>query len=127
MRRSSQQGISGPYAGTPFDFRQSHTIGERINSSDEQMKFGGGYDHNFVVNGAAGTLRPAARVLEPKSGRVMEVLTTEPGVQFYSGNFLDGSNKGKGRQAYEPPVWVLPGDPAFPRFSRTIRSSRVPL
>ena len=114
-----------PVAGTPFDFRQSHTIGERINSSDEQMKFGGGYDHNFVVNGAAGTLRPAARVLEPKSGRVMEVLTTEPGVQFYSGNFLDGSNKGKGgkqynrRYAFCLETQHFPDSPNHPKFPST--------
>ena len=91
-----------PVAGTPFDFRQPHTIGERINNtSDEQIKFGGGYDHNFVLNGDMGTLRPAARVVEPKSGRVLEVSTTEPGVQFYSGNFLDGSDKGKGGKPYQ--------------------------
>lgn len=89
-------------AGTPFDFRQPHLIGERIDAAgDQQIKFGGGYDHNFVVNGSMGTLRPAARVVEPKSGRVMEVSTTEPGVQFYTGNFLDGSVKGKGGKAYK--------------------------
>jgi aldose 1-epimerase len=90
-----------PVAGTPFDFRQPHLIGERINAAtDEQIKFGGGYDHNWVLNGNMGTLRPAARVLEPKSGRVMEVSTTEPGIQFYTGNFLDGAIKGKGGKAY---------------------------
>ena len=66
--------------GTPFDFRQPHTIGERIGVDDEQLKFGKGYDHNFVLNGFPGTPRLAARVIEPGSGRVMEVLTTEPGV-----------------------------------------------
>jgi aldose 1-epimerase len=90
-----------PVAGTPFDFRQPHLIGERINASgDEQIKFGGGYDHNWVLNGNMGTLRPAARVVEPKSGRVMEVSTTEPGIQFYTGNFLDGTIKGKGGKPY---------------------------
>jgi aldose 1-epimerase len=91
--------------GTPFDFTTTHTIGERIAAGDEQLKFGKGYDHNWVLNGwvkdgAAGRLRLAARVSEPNSGRVLEVLTTEPGLQFYSGNFLDGSNHGKGGQAY---------------------------
>jgi aldose 1-epimerase len=114
-----------PVAGTPFDFRQPHTIGERINSSDEQIKFGGGYDHNFVVNGAAGTLRPASRVFEPKSGRVMEVLTTEPGVQFYSGNFLDGSIKGKGGKPYNRRYGFcletqhFPDSPNHPNFPST--------
>ena len=84
--------------GTPFDFTQLTAIGARLKEDDEQIKFGQGYDHNFVVNGPAGTLRQAARVIEPKSGRVMDVLTTEPGVQFYSGNYLDGSKIGKGGQ-----------------------------
>ena len=86
--------------GTPFDFRQPHAIGERINAADEQMKLGLGYDHNFVLNGAAGTLRLAARVSEPSSGRVMEVLTTEPALQLYTGNFLDGTITGKGGKVY---------------------------
>lgn len=86
--------------GTPFDFRQPTVIGSRINAEDEQIKRGGGYDHNFVVDGAPGTLRLAARVSEPTSGRVLEVSTTEPGVQFYTGNFLDGTVKGKGGVAY---------------------------
>ncbi len=89
-----------PVAGTPFDFRKPHAIGERINNNDEQLKLGKGYDHNFVLNGAAGTLRLAARATDPSSGRVLEVLTTEPGLQFYTGNFLDGSVKGKGGRAY---------------------------
>lgn len=86
--------------GTPFDFRKPAAIGARINDADEQLKRGRGYDHNFVLNGAIGTLRPAARVVEPKSGRVLEVLTTQPGVQFYTGNFLDGSIRGKGGRPY---------------------------
>lgn len=86
--------------GTPFDFRQPHTIGERINARNEQLTLGRGYDHNYVVNGPAGALRLAARVTEPVSGRVMEVRTTEPGVQLYTGNFLDGSNIGKGGKVY---------------------------
>lgn len=79
-----------PVQGTPFDFRKPTAIGARINVNDEQLKFGGGYDHNFVLNGQMGTMRLAARVVEPKSGRTLEVHTTEPGIQFYSGNFLDG-------------------------------------
>jgi aldose 1-epimerase len=86
--------------GTRFDFHQPHTIGERIETPDEQLKFGKGYDHNFVVNGAPGSLRLAARVTEPKSGRVMNVFTTEPGIQFYSGNFLDGTLRGKSGKVY---------------------------
>ncbi|HET8547953.1 MAG TPA: aldose epimerase family protein, partial [Bryobacteraceae bacterium] len=88
-------------AGTPFDFRQAHEIGERIDSNDEQIRYGKGYDHNFVLNGNAGSLRSAARVTEPHAGRVLEVLTTEPGVQFYTGNFLDGSVRGKGGRSYQ--------------------------
>jgi aldose 1-epimerase len=87
--------------GTPFDFRKPHTIGERVDNKDEQLTLGNGYDHNFVLNGRAGTIRLAARVTESKSGRVMEVLTTEPGVQFYIGNFLDGTIKGKGDKVYQ--------------------------
>ena len=88
-------------AGTPFDFRKPTAIGARINSDDEQIKLGGGYDHNFVLRRKPGDpISLAARVEEPKTGRVMEVWTTEPGVQFYTGNFLDGSSHGKGGMAY---------------------------
>ena len=87
-------------AGGPFDFRKPMTIGSRITANDEQIKFGKGYDHNFVLNGEAGTLRQAVRVTEKTSGRVMDVYTTEPGVQFYTGNFLDGTLKGKGGKVY---------------------------
>src|ERR1043165_7967911 len=76
-------------AGTPFDFRKANTIGERINNDDQQLKFGNGYDHTWVINGHMGVLRQAAVVYEPTTGRQMEVWTTEPGVQFYTGNFLD--------------------------------------
>lgn len=86
--------------GTPMDFAAAHAIGERINQDDEQLKLGKGYDHNWVVDGSMGTLRPAARVYEPKTGRVLEVSTTEPGIQFYTGNFLDGSIHGKGGKVY---------------------------
>ena len=86
--------------GTPFSFLKSTAIGDRINGSDEQLKFGSGYDHNWIVNGASGVLRQAASVYEPTSGRVMDVLTTEPGIQFYTGNFLDGTLTGKSGKPY---------------------------
>jgi aldose 1-epimerase len=86
--------------GTPFDFTTPHPIGERINQSDEQLKFGKGYDHNFVLRKKDGELSLAALVAEPTSGRTMEVLTTEPGLQFYSGNFLTGKDVGKGGKPY---------------------------
>lgn len=88
-----------PVAGTPLDFRQPTPIGARIEADDEQMRFGQGYDHNFVVNGAPGELRLAARVTEPGSGRVLEVHTTQPGIQFYSGNLLP-TVTGKGGRTY---------------------------
>lgn len=86
--------------GTALDFLQPHAIGERIDATEEQIVFGKGYDHNFVLNHAAGTLGLAASVYEPTTGRAMEVYTTEPGVQFYTGNFLDGSITGKGGRVY---------------------------
>jgi aldose 1-epimerase len=90
-----------PVEGTPFDFRKSTPIGARINNDDQQLKFGNGYDHNWVMTKPAGQLGLMARVYEPTSGRVLEVSSTEPGLQFYSGNFLDGSIVGKGGQAYQ--------------------------
>ncbi|HJT66912.1 MAG TPA: aldose epimerase family protein [Pyrinomonadaceae bacterium] len=87
-------------AGTPFDFRKANTIGERINNDDEQLKFGNGYDHTWVIDSPMGTLRQAAVVYEPTSGREMEVWTTEPGVQFYTGNFLDAAIIGKSGKPY---------------------------
>ncbi len=85
-------------AGTPFDFRKSTAIGKRIDDENVQLKLGKGYDHNFVLDGSG--LRLAARVIAPATGRVMEVLTTQPGIQFYSGNFLDGKFHGKGGKVY---------------------------
>jgi aldose 1-epimerase len=87
-------------AGTPFDFTRATVIGDRIGQKNDQLTYGGGYDHNWVVRGKAGELRPAARVYAPKSGRVLSVETTEPGIQFYSGNFLDGTLVGKSGVAY---------------------------
>jgi aldose 1-epimerase len=89
-----------PVEGTPFDFRKPVAIGARIDAADEQLKAGGGYDHNFVLRGTMGVLRVVAKVAERKSGRVMDVLTTEPGIQFYSGNFLDGKFKGASGKPY---------------------------
>lgn len=90
-----------PVEGTPFDFRQPTAIGKRIHQAAEQLQFGGGYDHNFVLSGKQDAgLTLAARVVEPTSGRIMEILTKEPGIQFYCGNFLDGSNVGKGNKPY---------------------------
>lgn len=112
-----------PVAGTPFDFRTPTAIGARIGQNDEQLKFGGGYDHNWVINKPAGELALMAEVYEPKTGRVMEVLSTEPGLQFYSGNFLDGTITGKYGQVYahrtgfcmEPQHFPdSPNKPSFP-------------
>ena len=88
-------------AGTPMDFRNSRAIGSQIGEPYDQLGFTGGYDHNFVLNDWDGSMRSAARLYEPRSGRVLEILTTQPGIQFYSGNFLDGSLIGKQGVAYE--------------------------
>jgi aldose 1-epimerase len=87
-------------AGTPFDFRQPTPIGARITASHPQIAHGRGYDHNLVLNRKGDSLQLAARVVEPKSGRVLEVATTEPGIQLYTGNVLDGKISGKGGLAY---------------------------
>ena len=93
-------GVLAPVAGTPFDFRQSTAIGARIEAVDEQIKNGQGYDHNWVLNRRAAGRQRAARVVEPTSGRTLEVATTEPGLQFYAGNFLDGTLSGKAGRPY---------------------------
>ncbi|MCX6966270.1 MAG: galactose mutarotase [Verrucomicrobia bacterium] len=113
-----------PVEGTPFDFRKPTAIGARIAEKEEQLKFANGYDHNWVLSKKEpGKLEVAAKVYEPRTGRVMEVLTTEPGMQFYVGNFLDGSNVGKGGKAYafrtgfcmEPQHFPdSPNQPGFP-------------
>ena len=90
-----------PVAGTPFDFNKPTAIGARVENDDEQLKFGKGYDHNWVLDRQGKDLELVASLYEPTSGRFMEVLTTEPGLQFYCGNFLDGTNIGKGGIAYQ--------------------------
>lgn len=88
-------------AGTPMDFRQPHAIGERINEDDEQLRLGQGYDHTWALNKSNVAPALAARVFEPTTGRVMAVWTTEPGVQFYTGNFLNGTLTGKDGRVYK--------------------------
>jgi len=121
-------------AGTPFDFRTSAAIGARIDRNDEQLRYGRGYDHNFVLNkggqggqgGTGGDMTLAARVYEPTSGRVMEISTTEPGLQFYSGNFLDGTLRGKHgvvyghRSGFAMETQHFPDSPNKPAFPSTI-------
>jgi aldose 1-epimerase len=94
-------GDIAPVAGTPFDFRTATAIGARIAQNDVQLKRGGGYDHNWVLNRTGTDLALAARLTEPTTGRTLEVLTTEPGIQFYSGNFLDGTITGKDGRVYQ--------------------------
>lgn len=93
-------GELAPVAGTPFDFTSPRPIGERIGANDPQLNYGKGYDHNYVLDAGKGDLTLAARVHEPVSGRTLEVLTTEPGLQLYTGNFLDGSLVGKAGRPY---------------------------
>ncbi len=117
-------GQLAPVKGTPLDFLKPHAVGERINSTDEQIKLGGGYDHNFVLDSKSG-LGKAAEVYDPSSGRVLDVLTTQPGVQFYSGNFLDGTYKGKGGMVYVKHAGLcletqhFPDSPNHPNFPTT--------
>jgi aldose 1-epimerase len=95
---------TGKYAdvtGTPFDFRKAAAIGARINDPDTVLQYGPGYDHNWVINKPPGMFSLMARVVEPNSGRVMEVWSDEPGLQFYAGNFLDGTLIGKGGKVYQ--------------------------
>jgi len=113
--------------GTPFDFTRSTAIGSRITQDDEQLKLGQGYDHNFVLDGD-GRGKPvlAAQVYEPTSGRTMEVWTTEPGIQLYTGNFLDGTARGKAgttyprRSAFCLETQHFPDSPNHPNFPSTI-------
>jgi aldose 1-epimerase len=115
-----------PVRGTPFDFTRPTAIGARIEQDEEQLKLGKGYDHNFVINGRNGVLRLAARVSEPTTGRVMEVWTTEPGMQLYTGNYLDGTDIGKGGKPYRHRYGFCletqhyPDSPNRPAFPSTV-------
>lgn len=119
-------GELAPVAGTPFDFTTPHAIAERISADHPQLKFGGGYDHNFVLTRADTGFALAAVLKEPTSGRVLEVRTTEPGVQFYTGNFLDGTLTGKGGVVYAHRTGLcletqhFPDSPNHPAFPNTI-------
>jgi len=112
--------------GTPFDFRKPTAIGERIDSPDLQMQYGKGYDHNFVLNRVGGEATLAAKVTDPKSGRVMEVLTTQPGVQLYTANHIEGQIQGKGgatyhfRSAYCFETQHFPDSPNQPAFPTVV-------
>jgi aldose 1-epimerase len=111
--------------GTPLDFRTPHAIGARIEADDPQLRLGHGYDHNFVVDHAPGELAEAAEVYEPTTGRILRVLTTEPGVQLYTGNFLDGSITGKEGRVYNRrfafclETQHFPDSPNHPSFPST--------
>jgi aldose 1-epimerase len=115
------QGPPSAVEATPFDFRNAIPIGARIRQDDRQLRHGRGYDHNYCLR-AGGAVRLAARLEAPRSGRVMELLTDQPGLQFYSGNYLDGSSGGKGRLyrqsdafCLEPQAWPdTPNRPDFP-------------
>jgi aldose 1-epimerase len=124
-------------AGTPFDFTKPMAIGAHIEDKDPQLAIGKGYDHNFVLLGGVGALRLVARLTEPKSGRVLEVLTTEPGLQFYSGNFLGGASGKSGKPYTSRSAFCIeaqhfpdsPNEPAFPsvvlRPGETYRQTTV--
>jgi len=126
-------GAAAAVEGTPFDFRQPHAIGERIDETNEQLEFAGGYDHNFCLNRAEGdALSLAARAEDSASGRVMETYTTEPGIQFYAGNFLDGTLKGKGgcmyahRGGFCLETQHYPDSPNQPQFPNAILRPGAP-
>lgn len=112
--------------GTPMDFTTPTRIGERVDADFEQLKFGKGYDHNYVLNKKGNELSLAAKVEEPVSGRTLEVWTTEPGIQFYGGNFLDGTDKGKDgktyghREAFALETQHYPDSPNKPEFPSVV-------
>jgi aldose 1-epimerase len=118
-------GELAPVEGTPFDFRKPTAIGARIGQTNRQLENGRGYDHNWVLNRAGSGLQLAARVIEPKTGRTMEIRTTEPGIQFYSGNFLDGKLVGKQGAQYNHRTGFcletqhFPDSPNHPKFPST--------
>ncbi|HXM65513.1 MAG TPA: aldose epimerase family protein [Candidatus Acidoferrum sp.] len=114
-----------PVEGTPFDFSKPHAIGERIDVDDEQLKLGHGYDHNFVLDHPEGKLSEAGEAYEPSTGRILRVLTTEPGIQLYTGNHLDGSITGKEGRVYKAryafclETQHFPDSPNHPQFPTT--------
>ena len=114
-----------PVANTPFDFTKSTRVGDRIDADDEQIRFGKGYDHNWVLDSQGGKLFDAAEVYEPTTGRVLRVSTTEPGTQLYTGNFLDGTLRGKGGATYVRrgalclETQHFPDSPNHPKFPST--------
>jgi aldose 1-epimerase len=118
-------------AGTPFDFRQPTAVAARIADPDEQLRLGKGYDHNFVIDAGTAALRPVASVYEPTTGRVLEVLATEPGLQFYTGNHLDGFT-GKGGTVYRQRTGLclepqhFPDSPNHPDFPSTLLRAHQP-
>ncbi|MGB2868999.1 MAG: aldose epimerase family protein, partial [Bacteroidota bacterium] len=118
-------GELAPVAGSPFDFQNATEIGARIEQSNDQLKLGHGYDHNFVLTSRKASVALAAVVTDPSSGRTLEVLTDQPGIQLYSGNFLDGSLKGKGGLAYQKRAALcletqhFPDSPNRPSFPTT--------
>jgi aldose 1-epimerase len=119
-------GEIAPVAGTPFDFRTPTAIGARIAEPNEQLRYGGGYDHNWVLDRQGDGLAHAARVVDPTTGRTLDITTTEPGIQFYSGNFLDGTIHGKGGQVYGHrgalalETQHFPDSPNHPQFPSTV-------
>ena len=118
-------GELAPVVGTPFDFGKLTAIGARIDSDNDQIKKGKGYDHNWVLDSGGGKLAEAAEVYEPTTGRVMQVWTDQPGVQFYTGNFLDGTITGKGGKVYQHRAALcletqhFPDSPNHPKFPST--------
>jgi aldose 1-epimerase len=120
-------GELAPVQGTPFDFRKPTAIGAHIDEPNEQLKLAGGYDHNFALNGASGSgMHLAARAVEPGTGRTLTITTTEPGVQFYSGNFLDGTLTGQFGVVYQKHAGFcletqhFPDAPNEPKFASTV-------
>jgi aldose 1-epimerase len=125
-------GALDPVAGTPLDFRAFHSIGARIRSDFQQLVFGRGYDHNFVLNNAGPAMHRAARLRDPSSGRQLTVSTTEPGLQFYSGNFLDGTLYGTSHRQYRQGDGLaletqhFPDSPNKPNFPSTVVNPGTP-
>ena len=119
-------GELAPVEGTAFDFRSARPLGERVRDGDEQLLRAQGYDHNLVLDGESGTLRPVAHVRDPRTGRTLEVSTDQPGVQLYSGNFLDGTLVGKGGRTYRQgdalclETQHFPDSPNRPEFPSTV-------